>query len=211
MLQVPRLALALALASSSALSSGARDYQLFMQCDPAWGDNEMGVNGNGERSTVCGEGCAMSCVSMALRGLGVPIDGRPANPGTLNAWLESNSGYTCIDGDCNNLVLGAPSGIDARFALISESALPSYDVIAAALAAGDTAFVAHKHICDPSCHSHFVLLVEAIGNGNFTVRDPNYPTAPVNMAQISDAIMYNISAFPSAQRSALRLGAQPRA
>ena len=41
----------------------------------------MGVDGPGERATVCKEGCAMSCVSMALAGHHVLIDGQEANPG----------------------------------------------------------------------------------------------------------------------------------
>ncbi len=35
----------------------------------------MGVAGNGERSTICGEGCAMTSLSMALAGLNIPISG----------------------------------------------------------------------------------------------------------------------------------------
>ena len=46
-----------------------------LQCDPQWGNDEMGTIGNGERSTICGEGCAMSCVSMALNGLGITVGG----------------------------------------------------------------------------------------------------------------------------------------
>ena len=29
-------------------ASAARQYPLFMQCDPAWGNNQMGVPGSGE-------------------------------------------------------------------------------------------------------------------------------------------------------------------
>ena len=37
---------------------------LFKQCDPRWGNATMGVEGPGEQSSICGEGCAMSCVAM---------------------------------------------------------------------------------------------------------------------------------------------------
>ncbi len=40
--------------------------------------------------TVCHVGCLMSSVSMALRKNGILIDGKPATPGTLNAWLRVN-------------------------------------------------------------------------------------------------------------------------
>ena len=40
---------------------------LFKQCDPRWGNTTMGVHGAGEQSTICHEGCAMTCVAMALR------------------------------------------------------------------------------------------------------------------------------------------------
>ena len=49
----------------------------------------MGVAGAGERSTVCGEGCAISCLAMVLNELQVPYPGAPTliNPGSLNMWL----------------------------------------------------------------------------------------------------------------------------
>lgn len=41
--------------------------------------------------------------------------------GTLNAWLRTNQGYVCIDGDCDNLVLDAPNNIaPGRVQFISE-------------------------------------------------------------------------------------------
>lgn len=53
-----------------------RYYPLYMQCDPRWGNDPM----NG--TTICAEGCAMSCVSMALAGKNISIDGVPSNPRT---------------------------------------------------------------------------------------------------------------------------------
>ncbi|RYG57094.1 hypothetical protein EON66_01240 [archaeon] len=38
----------------------------------------MGVSGPGERSTICGEGCAMSSLSMALAAYGITINGTPS-------------------------------------------------------------------------------------------------------------------------------------
>lgn len=39
-----------------------RVYPRYLQCDPRWGNATMGTPGPGERSTICGEGCAMSSV-----------------------------------------------------------------------------------------------------------------------------------------------------
>jgi len=54
---------------------GFRPYPLYTQCNASWGGDPMGTNGPGERSTICGEGCAMSSLSMALAGLGITING----------------------------------------------------------------------------------------------------------------------------------------
>lgn len=125
-----------------------RSYPVFKQCDPAWGSDEMGTAGNGERSTICGEGCAMSSTSMALNGLGITIDGISANPQSLNAWLERTpGGYLCAAGDCNNLNLtiiqdvGSPTA--PHLELIGELPKPSIPDIQAGLTAGDTVYIAH--------------------------------------------------------------------
>ena len=43
---------------------------IYTQCNSSWANDPMGVDGPGERSTICGEGCAMSSVAMALAALG---------------------------------------------------------------------------------------------------------------------------------------------
>lgn len=63
-------------------------YPLFKQCNKSWGSDVMVTK------TVCAVGCLMSSTSMALNGNGIEIDdSKPANPGTLNAWLRNNNGY----------------------------------------------------------------------------------------------------------------------
>lgn len=44
---------------------------IYTQCNVSWANDPMGVDGPGERSTICGEGCAMSSVAMALAALGL--------------------------------------------------------------------------------------------------------------------------------------------
>jgi hypothetical protein len=45
-------------------------YPFYLQCDPKWGTQLMGGN-----ATICQQGCAMSCVSMALAGKGISLWG----------------------------------------------------------------------------------------------------------------------------------------
>ncbi|TNV84640.1 hypothetical protein FGO68_gene14701 [Halteria grandinella] len=69
-------------------------YPLFKQCDPAWGDNPLGVSGD---RTVCQSGCLVSSVAMALNDCSImlPVNEEElaANPGTLNSWLKVNNGF----------------------------------------------------------------------------------------------------------------------
>jgi hypothetical protein len=149
-----------------------RSYPQFGQCDPRWGNLPMGTPGPGERSTICGEGCAMSSVSMALAGLKFLISGKESNPETLNSWLMANKGYTCADGDCNNLVLAAPSWLDSGITLVGEVPPPSIPSIQQGLLKGSFIYVAHVRN-----RSHFVLLTgyDPAAPDAFTVNDPmNY-------------------------------------
>ena len=70
-------------------------YPLFKQCDAQWANDEMGISGNGERATVCREGCAMSCVAMALAGHKLYVNNSDATPGSLNTWLKVTDNYHC--------------------------------------------------------------------------------------------------------------------
>ena len=69
--------------------TSARTYPLFKQCDSAWGSNVLG----GGPDTICKAGCLVSSVAMALNSYGKSVGGT-ANPGTLNAWLKSHSGFS---------------------------------------------------------------------------------------------------------------------
>ncbi len=64
-----------------------RTYPLFKQCDPRWTDDKVGSGGR----TMCQAGCAVTCLAMALSGIG-----QDYTPRTLNKWLKDNGGY---DGD----------------------------------------------------------------------------------------------------------------
>ena len=76
-------------------------YPLYKQCDPRWGSDLI------VSKTVCKVGCLMSSISMGLAGWKISIDGQASNPGTLNAWLKENAGYT----SSNNLIEDALNAI----------------------------------------------------------------------------------------------------
>ena len=149
-----------------------RVYPNYQQCDPRWGNNEMGTPGPGERSTICGEGCAMTSVAMSLSGLGFKIGASLATPASLNTWLMANKGYMCAAGDCNNLVLQAPAWLDRGITLVGEIPPPPEDEIQRGLESGEYIYAAHVRN-----RSHFVLLTGFSPNTPhaFFVNDPyNY-------------------------------------
>lgn len=114
----------------------------------------------------------MSCVAMGLAGLDFRIGGAPSTPATLNAWLMANKGYVCLDGDCNNLVLPAPTWLDPGLRFISEAPAPPAASIQAGLSSGEFIYIAHVRN-----RTHFVLLTgfSAQALGEFFVNDPfNY-------------------------------------
>lgn len=184
-----RRALGLVLVICSSLCSAFNTYPLFKQCDPRWKDIPMGTKGPGEDSTICGEGCAMSSLSMVLAGTGATVNGAPADPATLNAWLEANNGYTCGGNDCNDLVLNIVSKLNASYQLLGEVPPPPLTFIQLGLLRGDVAFLAHiKHL------HHFVLLTgydqSQPQSEAFFVNDPYYNTTQYNYSDIQDVLMY---------------------
>ena len=158
----------------------------YMQCDSRWGGDQMGVDGPGERDTVCHQGCAMSCVAMALAGYNLTLPGQqsPPTPGSLNKWLTQNHGYHCDGGNCNNLVLDAPDLITAGMMRVvgewggrccgGDAAKPPLETIKSGLATASDrhlVFIAHVHN-----NHHFVLLTGWDDDQSmFTALDPNYP------------------------------------
>ncbi len=56
----------------------------FSQGDPRWGSRTLGRS-----SSISKQGCAISCIAMILR-----FYGRDVNPGSLDAFLDENGGYS---------------------------------------------------------------------------------------------------------------------
>lgn len=167
---------------------GFHNYVFYKQCNTSWGEDRMGVDGPGQRNTICNEGCAMSCVAMVMATLGVrEADGELVTPGTFNKWLVDNKGYHCDAGDCNNLNLTFPEIRHPAMRLIGELPKPSFAEIAAGLALGHTAYIAHVRN-----RHHFVLLLSPASGSGFLVRDPAFDQNIYDYSQISGIIMYSI-------------------
>lgn len=177
-------------------------YPFYKQCDTSWAADKMGLvncsidtcpGASFGRDTVCNEGCAMTCISMALDTYGYTLlGGKRPDPGTLNAWLVDNLGYSCVDGNCNNLNLPQIEKIDVHggIAYLGEIFPPilSPSYISSALEDG---LVVLGHVRNKT---HFVLLngeVDEEGN-TYTVMDPFYNSTTYTFGDISDVIVYSM-------------------
>jgi hypothetical protein len=173
-------------------------YPLYKQCYPEWAGDKMGLancsvstcaGATFGRDTVCSEGCAMTCISMALTSYGYKINGKSPDPGTLNAWLVDNEGYLCLDGNCNNLALEQVQKIDVygNIKFLGEIFRPSLTqgYLVKAL---DSGMVVIGHVRN---RTHFVLLNGSENDGDvFTVMDPFYNSTTYTYEDITDAIVY---------------------
>ena len=50
-----------------------------------------------EKETICEVGCLISSIAMALNKHRILVDGKTANPASLNTWLQQNNGYVPHD------------------------------------------------------------------------------------------------------------------
>jgi Peptidase_C39 like family len=129
--------------------------QRFAQDDPRWADDQLGP----APSTMGEEGCAVSSAAMVLAFYGQDID-----PGRLNAFLSSNSGYT-------------PQGwvywekaADYHPGLVRHTYedLPSYWLIDSNIALGNPVIV-RVHLANGI--THFVVIVGKAGF-DYLIQDP---------------------------------------
>ena len=150
----------------------------------------MGVNGNGERATICLEGCAITCVAMSLAGLNLTINDSVSNPGTLNTWLIDNDGYQCMDGDCNNLKIPMIDNLTQGVYEVNDNNGNAWTMkdIRRGLDAQDMVFIAHN----PSLE-HFVLATNASWEDDiFSVLDPYFDATTYELSETDGFIAYNI-------------------
>eukprot|EP01102_Stenamoeba_stenopodia_P004414 TRINITY_DN14725_c0_g1_i1.p1 TRINITY_DN14725_c0_g1~~TRINITY_DN14725_c0_g1_i1.p1 ORF type:complete len:218 (+),score=48.82 TRINITY_DN14725_c0_g1_i1:34-654(+) len=161
-------------------------YPSYRQCDPEWSNTLMGGG-----ATICQEGCAMSCVSMGLAGKNFFFNQTVmVTPATLNDWLIHNNGYTCIAGDCNNLVIDSPQNIiPGAVKSLGEFEKPSAESLQEFLM-NTTTVIGHVRN-----NTHFVLLTGFIpGNfSTFWVNDPFYNSTTYEYDEITDVIVYEMT------------------
>lgn len=172
-------------------------FPLYKQCDPRWGSDMMGVNGPYHRATICREGCAMSCIAMALNGMGyvLPGTGNSVDPGSLNAYLVTHGGYHCAGGDCDNLVLTAPDAITGgRMRYVGEWPAISLDLRSLpGLAKQEAMWLAHVRSPRTGRVTHFVALLEYLNaTDEFSVLDPGYEKSRYARVNVSDLLFYEL-------------------
>ena len=193
----PRSMLSLLFSVLSQAPLRSQNVPLFKQCDEHWGKDMMGVEGKGHRATICAEGCAMSCVAMALKGSGfrLPGTGAEIDPGTLNAYLIASRGYRCDKGDCDNLVLSAPDSLTGgRMRFVGEWAAAELPMKAlSGLSSGERMYLGHVHNPRSGHVNHFVLLRSYDNTTDtFAVLDPGFEKATYARVNVSDLLMYEM-------------------
>jgi hypothetical protein len=159
--------------SSSSSSSGTcstRSYPLFKQCDGSWGSTMISTK------TVCKVGCLMSSVSMALNGLGKSVNGQSANPGTLNAYLKANGGYSG-----NLFVWGAASRLGLRY----EGQSTTSTSIKNAICANKVV------VLNVNQGGHWVLATGVTSSG-YSVNDPGYSKSSYTFGEVVKAGIFNV-------------------
>jgi len=147
---------------------------------------------NRSKDTICIQGCAMSSVSMMLSGKGFQsLMDQKTNPGSLNDWLRANQGYTCIGGNCNNLVLDAPNKISPQHIhFLSEKEKPTLKILQSYIIAENPVVIAHVRN-----RTHFVLVTgfDSSNNQNtIYVNDPFFNVTYYLYEDIADALLYMV-------------------
>jgi len=134
---------------------------------------------------------------MALNAVGVKINGQASDPGTLNNWLVNNNGYTCADGDCNNLVLDIVNKVSGGvLTFVSEQEKQSIATIQAGLQKNAAVYLAHVRN-----NHHFVLLTSWNDSiSQFNVNDPFYNVTSYPYENITDIILYTVGPQPAAPK-----------
>lgn len=114
----------------------------FSQRDPQWSSKKLGTCS----VTIGSDGCAMTCVSMALSYRGANVD-----PAKLNSWLTSNAGYS---GGCDiKWDVAARYGGTQWMRYQGSSTLPNLQTLSADLDAGKLIIAKSNRFS-----SHFVII-----------------------------------------------------
>lgn len=135
-------------------------YQ-YLQCGQSWSSSQIGTCTN---STICTDGCAITCMAMLLKTNGVNV-----NPGTLNTYLTNNNGYS---GGCL-LIWDKGAGYPGSSISFTGSAAYSLSTIKSKIDAGNPVIVNVT-----TSVNHFIVVKGYNGSGttasDFVVLDPLY-------------------------------------
>jgi hypothetical protein len=153
------------------LNTTSNGWTLYKQCDSQWANNQLGTCSE----TICSAGCAMSSVAMILQ-----TKGAGQNPGTLNTWLKSHSGYS---GGCN--INWASVNAFGVVTFIAKEPGATESEICDGLSKG------HGLVANVHNGGHWVLLTGCRGGGVFDVNDPGYSTTTYKKSDIVDLAVYH--------------------
>lgn len=132
------------------------DVPQFFQGDPRWAADPLGTT----PATLGAEGCAVSSAAMVLSSYGADVD-----PGRLNAFVNTHSGYTPEGW----LYWEAAAAYPPALARKAYEDKPSYALIDRNLLAGNPVII---RIRLPGGTTHFVVIVGKRGF-DYLIRDPS--------------------------------------
>ena len=132
----------------------------YWQRDPRWKDKPLGTI-----STIGENGCAMTCVAIALGKLGVHV-----NPVSLNDWLTNNEGYY----QNGNLILwDAVERMNPTVKWDGMTYAPSDDLIRQRIRAGKLPIiVVDSNEATPQEDMHWVVGIGIDARGRIVIHDP---------------------------------------
>lgn len=128
----------------------------FLQGDPRWGGDQLGPT----EDSLASAGCAVTSAAMVLAGYGVDTD-----PGKLNAFVQSCSGYTPQGWLYWEKAAGAAPGLNL---LPHYEDAPSYFLIDSNLLRGNPVIIRLRY---PGGTTHFMVICGKRGF-DYLVRDP---------------------------------------
>jgi hypothetical protein len=137
----------------------------FSQGDPRWAERVLGRG-----SSIRREGCAISAIAMILN-----FYGRHVTPGTLDAYLDENDGYSgnsvkwFVAGECEET--GAP--VNLKYGRTTGSKKKLIDLLSERVDQNLPTMVRVDYGADPDfTYNHFVVCVGETEDGDFVMNDP---------------------------------------
>lgn len=149
----------------------ARNYVTYKQCDGKWKNVKIGFSSE----TICSVGCLMSSVAMMLKTHGVSVNGKSADPASLNDYLKSHGGY--VSGNLYVWNTIAPLGYSFQTNALNRNQVKStFDQ-------GAHLFLNVNH------GGHWVLMTGYSGDTLY-VNDPGFAKSSYGLGEVAAAGVY---------------------